>query len=52
MAYDMDISMERIHLGTTILKFKVPLKFVDEINKLYDDNLKNLEPWNLSLIHI
>ena len=50
MAYEMDITMERIHLGTTILKFKVPLKFVDEINKLYDDNLKNLEPWNNNLV--
>ena len=50
MAYKMDITMERIHLGTTILKFKVPLKFVDEINKLYDDNLQDLEPWNNQLV--
>ena len=50
MAYSMDITMERIHLGTTILKFKVPLKFVDEINKLYDDNLQDLEPWNNKLV--
>jgi hypothetical protein len=50
MAYTMDINMKRMQLGTTILKFQVPLEFIDEINKLYDDNVKDLQPWNDRLI--
>ena len=50
MAYTMDINTKRMQLGTTILKFQVPLEFIDEINKLYDDNVKDLQPWNDRLI--
>ena len=34
------------NLGTTIVCFNLPIKFVDDINKAYDENLKNLEPHN------
>ena len=42
----MDVKMTAMHLGTTILKFEMPLEFIDEINKLYDDNVENLKSHN------
>ena len=33
-------------LGTTIVRFNLPMEFVDDINKAYDDNSKNLTPHN------
>ena len=33
-------------LGTSIVKFNLPMEFVDDINKAYDDNSKNLTPHN------
>ena len=34
------------NLGTYIVKFNLPMEFVDEINKAYDENSKNLKPYN------
>ena len=36
-------------LGTTIVRFNLPMEFVDDINKAYDDNVKNLTPHNDNL---
>jgi len=34
------------NLGITIVRFNLPMEFVDDINKAYDENLKNLKPHN------
>jgi hypothetical protein len=41
-----EITFDRIHLGTSIVKFNLPMEFIDSINKAYDENLKNLKPHN------
>ena len=33
-------------LGTSIVRFNLPMEFVDDINKAYDENSKNLQPHN------
>ena len=33
-------------LGTIVVCFSLPMEFVDDINKAYDDNSKNLTPHN------
>jgi hypothetical protein len=33
-------------LGTTIVRFNLPMEFVDDINKAYDENSENLKPHN------
>ena len=43
------ISYNNIWLGTPIVKFDLPMKFIDKINKLYDENSKNLPPMNNEL---
>ena len=35
-----------IHLGTTVVCFKLPMEFINDINKVYDENSKNLKPHN------
>ena len=36
-------------LGTMVLMFTLPMRIVDDINKLYDDNREKLKPWNNQL---
>ena len=36
-------------LGTSIVRFNLPMKLIDDINKSYDENSKNLKPHNDSL---
>ena len=33
-------------LGTTIVRFNLPMEFVDDINKAYDENSEDLKPHN------
>ena len=33
-------------LGTSIVKFNLPMKLIDEINKAYDEKLKELPAHN------
>jgi|TARA_R110002073_G_scaffold202938_1_gene362520 hypothetical protein len=33
-------------LGTSIVKFNLPMEFIDSINKAYDENSENLKPYN------
>ena len=33
-------------LGTSIVRFNLPMEFIDSINKAYDENSKNLKPHN------
>ena len=33
-------------LGTSIVKFNLPMEFIDSINKAYDENSKELKPHN------
>ena len=41
-----DIDYKLFTLGTSIVKFNLPMEFVDDINKAYDENSKNLKPYN------
>jgi len=34
------------NLGTSIVKFNLPMELVDDINKVYDKNSKICEPHN------
>ena len=34
------------NLGTTIVRFNLPMEFVDDINKAYDENSEDLKPHN------
>ena len=43
------VTMLPITLGSLILKFELPLTTIDAINKLYDENLRNLRPHNKQL---
>jgi len=40
------IPIDVYHLGTRVVKFKLPTEFVDDINKAYDENLKDLKSYN------
>ena len=40
------IIKEIYNLGTTIVRFNLPMEFVDDINKAYDENSENLKPHN------
>ena len=44
-----DLKMKNFMLGSMIIRFEIPLQVVDEINKVYDENLKNLKPFNAQL---
>ena len=43
------IEFRTSHLGTCIVCFKLPMELVNNINKAYDENSKNLEPLNNKL---
>ena len=45
----IEIRIDLIHLGLTVAKFSLPMKLIDDINKLYDKNLKKLKPHNEQL---
>ena len=34
------------HMGTSIVKFNLPMKLIDDINKSYDEKLKELQAHN------
>ena len=46
MAEKLDIDYEIFTLGTSVVKFNLPMEFIDSINKAYDENSKELEPHN------
>ena len=46
MAEQFKIDVKTYSLGTTIVCFNLPMEFVDDINKAYDENSKNLKPYN------
>ena len=41
-----EIVIDVFSLGTKVVKFSMPLDFVEEINQIYDKNLKSLKPQN------
>jgi hypothetical protein len=43
------VEVSPLWLGTMVLKFNLPMKLVDDINKAYDDNREKLKPWNPQL---
>ena len=49
MAEGTNIDINVYHLGTAVVKFNLPIEFIDAINKSYDENLKNLKPYNDNL---
>ena len=46
MAEKKDIDYNIYTLGTSIVKFNLPMEFIDSINKAYDENSKELKPHN------
>ena len=46
MAEKLDIDYEIFTLGTSVVKFNLPMEFIDSINKAYDENSKELKPLN------
>ena len=40
------IEFKTFHLGTTVLCFNLPMEVIDDINKAYDENSKELKPHN------
>ena len=46
---DIKIDCNIFTLGTKIVKFNLPMEFVDDINKAYDENSKDLKSWNDNL---
>jgi len=49
MAEGQKIDLKIFHLGTSVAKFNLPIQLITDINKLYDENLKNLKPYNKQL---
>ena len=43
---DIKIDYNIFTLGTKVVRFNLPMEFVDDINKVYDENLKDLKPYN------
>ena len=41
-----EITANIYNLGTSLVKFKLPIELVNSINKAYDENSKNLKPHN------
>ena len=41
-----DIDCKIFSLGTSVVKFNLPMELIDDINKAYDENSKNLQPHN------
>jgi len=46
MAESTNINYEIFTLGTSIVKFNLPMELVDDINKAYDENSEDLKPHN------
>jgi len=46
MAESININYEIFTLGTSIVKFNLPMELVDDINKAYDENSEDLKPHN------
>ena len=46
MAEEKNIDYNIYTLGTSIVKFNLPMEFIDSINKVYDENSKELKPQN------
>ena len=40
------IDYEAFNLGTLIVKFDLPMRLIDDINKAYDENVEKLPDWN------
>ena len=40
------IEFKSFYVGTSIMRFNLPMELVNQINKAYDENLKNLKPYN------
>ena len=45
-----EVTMMPYMLGSMILHFKLPMLVIDEINKSYDEQVKDLQPWNKNLV--
>lgn len=45
----MDIKMSTFHLGTMIIKFELPMVFIDDINKAYDKHNEQMPAHNQEL---
>jgi len=45
-AETIEIAIDVLSLGTKVVKFTMPLDFVEKINQIYDKNLKRLKPHN------
>ena len=43
------IECNLLHLGTKVAIFKLPIEVINDINRVYDENLKNLTPHNEEL---
>ena len=43
------VEITPLWLGTMVLKFDLPMRIVDDINKIYDDNREKLKSWNYKL---
>ena len=41
-----DIDYKLFTLGTSIVKFNLPMELIDDINKAYDENSEDLKPHN------
>jgi len=46
MVESTNINYEIFTLGTSIVKFNLPMELVDDINKAYDENSEDLKPHN------
>ena len=46
MAEQFKIDAKIYSLGTTVVRFNLPINLIDSINKAYDDNSKNLTAHN------
>ena len=44
-----DINYNVFNLGTSIVKFDLPMSLVNDINKLYDERGKNMPDWSEEL---
>ena len=46
MKQGTNIELKTFYLGTSVIKFNLPIEFIDSINKVYDENSKELKPHN------
>jgi hypothetical protein len=47
---EQEVTMVPYMLGSMILHFKLPMVVIDEINQAYDEQVKDLQPWNKNLV--